>query len=692
MASSCTPRRVRALARRVGKASLNVAARGRRSTDTAVQSASSRRAASQRNSSRRDRFPTVVEARSRRDGVVELTANQQQPVGGGTTGTLGQPPTGTAHNTRDTLSSQQVEAVAEAAGAALERPQVTVQGLPAGAADAVRTQPHQPEQQLTEEERSLQAQAAAQAAPPMVGRRLGPVAEESIEGSQAPSALSSPKAPAPPSSFGGSPLRPSTTAPSTVASPSQASEARLLTEVPLLVSDGVTADPAAAEPGGVAAGRVSKRQAGPSRFSRALGCFDWRKSGSSGAVGSGDALATEPARVEAAAVAPASTAASPSIDSRASSRVLLSDRVRRSDLTSTAGEAGAARAADTSGDEGQMAELEAVPATPGQPGGEAAPGLSAEAGWGAAAAESAEKAAGAVASGAKTVAQAVGAGAERTAEALASAATPVSEKTAEWWTLLRDDKSAEVAVADLAAAAAAGRERAKHAANREAESPNHRIMRAAFEVWRQHCVEAAWKRHGRPPRPGDEPVHEEAGQPLSVSSDEEDEDGLQGEALGPGAHWDASEAAVLTSLLNHPLACLCASLPQCARRRCYTWACTTRCATWTRPVAALARSPCTPPTGSTTARVRRLKGCWQCIERAWLGFCIAVRSWCPQLASLPNQPASHPPSPGVDLFYQDRLSAPGQALLLGQPLPWDFGEVYTPGGRSQQGCTGQDAG
>lgn len=33
----------------------------------------------------------------------------------------------------------------------------------------------------------------------------------------------------------------------------------------------------------------------------------------------------------------------------------------------------------------------------------------------------------------------------------------------------------------------------------------------------------------------------------------------------------------------------------------------------------------------------------------------------------------------MDLFYRDHLSAPGQPLLLGAPLPWDYGEVFTPG-------------
>jgi hypothetical protein len=34
---------------------------------------------------------------------------------------------------------------------------------------------------------------------------------------------------------------------------------------------------------------------------------------------------------------------------------------------------------------------------------------------------------------------------------------------------------------------------------------------------------------------------------------------------------------------------------------------------------------------------------------------------------------------GVDLFYRDRHSAPPQPLLLGASLPWDYGEVFTPG-------------
>eukprot|EP00887_Chlorella_sp_A99_P007742 scaffold20.g7742.t1 len=34
---------------------------------------------------------------------------------------------------------------------------------------------------------------------------------------------------------------------------------------------------------------------------------------------------------------------------------------------------------------------------------------------------------------------------------------------------------------------------------------------------------------------------------------------------------------------------------------------------------------------------------------------------------------------GVDLFYKDRASAPGQPFLFGAALPWDYGEVFTPG-------------
>jgi hypothetical protein len=41
--------------------------------------------------------------------------------------------------------------------------------------------------------------------------------------------------------------------------------------------------------------------------------------------------------------------------------------------------------------------------------------------------------------------------------------------------------------------------------------------------------------------------------------------------------------------------------------------------------------------------------------------------------------ACDPLTPGVDLFYQDRMSAPGHPFLFGAALPWDFGEVFTPG-------------
>lgn len=34
---------------------------------------------------------------------------------------------------------------------------------------------------------------------------------------------------------------------------------------------------------------------------------------------------------------------------------------------------------------------------------------------------------------------------------------------------------------------------------------------------------------------------------------------------------------------------------------------------------------------------------------------------------------------GVDLFYQDQASAPGNPFLLGAPLPWEYGEVIAPG-------------
>lgn len=49
---------------------------------------------------------------------------------------------------------------------------------------------------------------------------------------------------------------------------------------------------------------------------------------------------------------------------------------------------------------------------------------------------------------------------------------------------------------------------------------------------------------------------------------------------------------------------------------------------------------------------------------------------------------------GVDLFYKDHTSAPGNPLLLGAPLPWDFGEVFTPGTSITElaGVAGSEAG
>lgn len=55
------------------------------------------------------------------------------------------------------------------------------------------------------------------------------------------------------------------------------------------------------------------------------------------------------------------------------------------------------------------------------------------------------------------------------------------------------------------------------------------------------------------------------------------------------------------------------------------------------------------------------------------------RADAPRPAATPPCTALPPPA-GVDLFYQDHLSAPGQPFLFGAALPWDYGEVFTPGG------------
>lgn len=444
------------------------------------------------------------------------------------------------------------------------RPQVTVQRpTPAGSAVApgAKQGPAAPatvgEQQVQQQE----AQQAAALASPGSDQGLSVVHEGSVEGSAAatPSQLS-PLGIGGWGSLGGSPtpgwtgVGAASPVTATAPSPSQASEAHLLTEVPL--SEGGAAEaangaaqpaPAAAQPGGVAGGRVDKRTAGPGRFSRALGCLGRRDRGTAaGAAGGGPppAPSAGTARLDAAAVAGGSTAggstnASPSLDSRTSSRVLLSDRAKRSDLLgslgSEAGEPAPAAAAAapapaapsatpaqraSTGDAGEVAVLEALPEASSPTAAQqqrqqaeqqlpvSQPALSPGGanGLGQAAPTSQDPAAAAAVS-----------------QAMALAAAPASSASPRWWLPLRRLSVGEPAPA----AAGQGGTRTAAGGPEQVESPDRLLARAAFAAWREHCAEQAWRRHGRPPREGFE-GSPASPSPRSVQDDGEDED-VQGE-------------------------------------------------------------------------------------------------------------------------------------------------------------------
>lgn len=530
-------RRVRALAKRFVKSSRDVVARG---ASKRKGGSGSRRGTSSRG---RERFPTMAETRGRQGAVVELSSAAPQPVASAS-GRLGEP-------LGSTIDSELAEAAAEAAAAALQappaagsdgqlrlrqqsaghiiveaapRPQVTARALDVPEA-AANGQPEAGAAELTEEERALQRQAVEQAQqaasalpvrPPALGLGLGlnPLREESVEGSQAQSisVASTPKG-ASGSTAGGMPAAAGGL--STAASPSQASDAQLLSEVPL------SAGGPAAAAGGVAEGRVAKRRAGPSRFSRALNCFGRPARSSSGpppapSAGSGRVTAA-PVAAAGSAAGGASTNPSPSLDSRASSRVLLSDRVRRSDLLAStdaeAGEAAAVRPAaaaasgpaahGTSSDQGKIAVLEAVPESSAAE--QTAPG--AELSGIAAAGAAVEAAAAAAAAAAGSAAAAAGsAAAEATARALAAAAAPPASSSQRWWKLLRtkEPKAEEPAGRVEAEAVAEGQqgqqtqqpqaEQTDGEAQQAEEPPNRRRLRAAFQGWRLRCLDAVWRR------------------------------------------------------------------------------------------------------------------------------------------------------------------------------------------------------
>lgn len=534
----------------------------------------------------------MAETRGRRGAVVELSSAAPQPVAGAS-GRLGEP-------LGSTVNSELAEAAAEAAAAALQappaagsdgqlrlrqqsaghiiveaapRPQVTARALDVPEA-AANGQSEAGAAELTEEERALQRQAVEQAQqaaaalpvrPPTLSLGLGlnPLREESVEGSQAQSisVASTPKG-ASGSTAGGLPAAAGGL--SSAASPSQASDAQLLSEVPL------SAGGPAAAAGGVAEGRVTKRRAGPSRFSRALNCFGRPARSSSGpppapSAGTGRVTAA-PVAAAGSAAGGASTNPSPSLDSRASSRVLLSDRVRRSDLlASTGAEAGEAAAVQpaaasasgpaahgTSSDQGEIAVLEAVPESsaaeqtaPGaEPSGIAAAGAAVEAAAGAAAAAAASVGSAAVAAGS--------AAAEATARALAAAAAPPASGSQRWWKLLRtkEPQAEEPAGRVEVEAVAEGQqtqqpqdEQTDGEAQQAEEPPGRRRLRAAFQGWRMRCLDAVWRRKAQEQQPqqpsGDAGQAEQPGDGAAAEAPREA--GEQAEEEVPGSPESSSD-------------------------------------------------------------------------------------------------------------------------------------------------------
>jgi hypothetical protein len=468
--------RLRALARRFGLGP-GSAVRGKKKTKKHRQPQSHEKPPA----SRRNRFPTIIEHRDRREGVaVELSEQhwQYQEAAPG----LG------AESRTSTLDSVSAQLTAEAAADALVAHHrsaghiivehaplstgVEVQPASGGGQQVTAAPAPWPLRPAADRQQQQQQQGEDTTAGPVLA--LNPVYEESMEGS-ALATISASSTPAGGSVAGSVAATPGLLA---VASPPQASDAQLLTEVPLSTSSAAP-QPAAAP--GVASGWVAKRRPGPSRFARALGCLDWKRSGG--------AAAGQPSgagRVEAVAV-PASIAGtsanpSPSVDSRAGSRVLLSDRVRRSDLVGSPQQAAGqppVRGRSTAGDEGEIVALEAVSQS-----------------------SSAGRMSG-------SAAHAAALASSETDARAAAASSP--RKSPPLWSRLRKQSAA----ADAAAAGSSEEQQA---------SREQQLLRAAFDAWRVHAADAAWKRHGR--TDSERKDQPQSGSPRSEASVEDDIQGV----------------------------------------------------------------------------------------------------------------------------------------------------------------------
>ena len=525
--------RLRSVAKRVGRAS----------TD-AVHGSFRQRA-------RRPRFPTVLGRHDRRRSEgVEMPAQRGNPAGRRLLRRTGQVPGG------DGAAAARVPAISVRQSSAGH---IIVERTPPGGLleeepPAAQPEPRPP-QRLTVE---------VPERPPVEVLPLSPVREASVEAMTPPS-LSTATTPNPKRAVAAA------AGPSAAASPSQSSDAQLLTDVPLSSAAPGVAGTAAAP--GVAGGRVAKRGAGPTRFARALACFDCRKDGASRSSGPPPAPS---AGAGAATTADAASAnASPSMDSRASSgRGLLSDRVRRSDLLGEAGSEarpeGRSPQRGSTGDEGTVVGLEAVPE--GSPSGEQAAAALAAAVLPRSPYETA-----ALPSGTTTTSPA--APAPEPASPTAGFLSRLSPRSPRWG---RRKTSQHAEEAAAAAAAATSEVEAGEG------SPRRELLRAAFDAWRMHCADAAWRRHDR--------RESFAGaSPRSEASDGTDDvqGGCrvkgQGESLpfvtvasaipsATAAPASPFRAAVPLPAANATARHSAARIaPQCAPRRCCTLGCTTRC-------------------------------------------------------------------------------------------------------------------
>lgn len=426
---------------------------------------------------RRARFPTIVGPRARRDGMVELPGQgaalaKLQPVSSLDDEVAGVPPAraggiAVRHASAGHIIVGPARQEEQPEPPEQQRVTVTAEAIPPAGPQAATAQ------QEEQEER-----AGGLGPPPLALHTLREASIEGSLGAHSVSAASTPKAAA--------------VAPSSLASPSHASEAQLLSDVPLSASPGQQAAPrpppgvTAGSAPRVTAGRVAKRSAGPSRFARALSCFDWGRQSSGGdrsrpppAASSGAARVEAAVEVGSPGIAASSANPSPSMDSRTSSRVLLSDRVKRSELLPEEAERSPVRG--STGDEGVVVGLEAVPESP-------------------ASAQQAQQ------SPASPPLQ------QASPKPLARLSSPL-------WGRRKTQLQAEAA----AAAAAQALEQEEE----EEETPERRLLRDAFDAWRLHCADAVWRRHGR--REGAVP----AGSPRSERSDATDD--VQGAPVGQAA-------------------------------------------------------------------------------------------------------------------------------------------------------------